>query len=60
VQGTVLKRVPVSVMERASSTVTVVPEVPVTQVVDYPTGALVDGASFGQAGVVGRGAGYNQ
>jgi RND family efflux transporter MFP subunit len=48
VQGNALKRVAVSVMERASSTVTVVPDVPVTQVVDYPTGALVDGATLGK------------
>ena len=40
----VIKRVKVNVMERANTTVTVQPEVLVTQVVDYPTSALVDGA----------------
>jgi RND family efflux transporter MFP subunit len=42
-QGT-LKRVAVTVLERATSNVTVLPEAPVTQVVDYPTSALQDGA----------------
>lgn len=41
-----LKRVKVEVLERANTTVTVVPEAPVTQVVDYPTPALVDGAKL--------------
>ena len=44
----VLKRVPVEVMERGNTTVTVVTEVPVNQVVDYPTSALVDGARVSQ------------
>lgn len=39
-----LKRIAVTVMERSSNSVTVVPESPVTQVVDYPTAALQDGA----------------
>lgn len=39
-----LKRVPVKVMERANTSVTVQASQPVTQVVDYPTSALVDGA----------------
>jgi RND family efflux transporter MFP subunit len=41
--GGTLRRVPVRVMERASTTVTVQADVPVTQVVDYPTSALVEG-----------------
>jgi RND family efflux transporter MFP subunit len=48
VQGGQLKRVRVQVLERANTTVTVVPEAPVTQVVDYPTSALVDGAKLTQ------------
>jgi RND family efflux transporter MFP subunit len=43
-----LKRVPVKVMERANTTVTVVPQSPVTQVVDYPTSALVEGTKVTQ------------
>jgi len=43
-----LKRVPVKVMERGLGTVTVVPESPVTHVVDYPTAALVEGAKVTQ------------
>lgn len=39
-----LKKVPVKVMERANTTVTVTAEVALSQVVDYPTTALVDGA----------------
>ncbi len=39
-----LRRVAVKVMERANTTVTVQADVPVTQVVDYPTSALVEGA----------------
>ena len=42
--GGTLRRVPVTVMERQASTVTVVPAQPLTQVVDYPTPSLVDGA----------------
>jgi multidrug efflux pump subunit AcrA (membrane-fusion protein) len=38
-----LRRVPVKVMERGNTTVTVTAGTPVTQVVDYPTSALVDG-----------------
>ncbi len=38
-----LRRVPVKVMERNNTTVTVTTSTPVTQVVDYPTSALVDG-----------------
>jgi membrane fusion protein, multidrug efflux system len=38
-----LKRVAVTVMERSGPTVTVVPDTAVTQVVDYPTPALVEG-----------------
>jgi RND family efflux transporter MFP subunit len=38
-----LRRVPVKVMERGNTTVTVTASTPVTQVVDYPTSALVDG-----------------
>lgn len=38
-----LKRIPVKVMERANTTVTVQSDVPLTQVVDYPTSALVEG-----------------
>ncbi|MFO0593671.1 MAG: efflux RND transporter periplasmic adaptor subunit [Myxococcaceae bacterium] len=44
-----LKRVSVKVMERGSTTITVVPSVPnVTQVVDYPTPALVEGTKVTQ------------
>jgi RND family efflux transporter MFP subunit len=43
-----LKRVPVTVVERDSATVVVVPESMVKQVVDYPTTALVDGAKASQ------------
>lgn len=43
-----LKRVPVKVMERTNTTVTVQSSVPVTQVVDYPTSALVDGTKVTQ------------
>lgn len=43
-----LKRVAVTVMERAATTITVVPEASVTQVVDYPTAALQDGAPAAQ------------
>lgn len=39
-----LRRVPVTVLERGPATVTVAPDQPVTQVVDYPTPALVEGA----------------
>lgn len=39
-----LKRVAVTVMERANTTVTVQPSATVSQVVDYPTSALRDGA----------------
>lgn len=38
-----LRRVPVKVMERGNTTVTVTASAPVQQVVDYPTSALVDG-----------------
>lgn len=38
-----LKRVPVKVMERSNTTVTVTAQSTVTQVVDYPTAALVEG-----------------
>lgn len=44
----ILKRVPVKVMERGIDTVTLLAESPVTQVVDYPTAALVDGAKVSQ------------
>jgi RND family efflux transporter MFP subunit len=46
--GGTLKRVAVTVMERETGAVLVVPERPVTQVVDYPTTALVDGAKASQ------------
>jgi RND family efflux transporter MFP subunit len=41
--GGALKRVPVTVVERTGSTVTVLPAQAVAQVVDYPTPALVEG-----------------
>lgn len=43
-----LKRVPVKVMERGNTTVTVTTQSPVTQVVDYPTSALVEGTKVTQ------------
>jgi RND family efflux transporter MFP subunit len=43
-----LKRVKVKVMERGNTTVTVITETPVSQVVDYPTGALVEGTKVTQ------------
>lgn len=43
-----LKRVPVKVIERAATTITVQAASPVTQVVDYPTPALVDGTKVTQ------------
>jgi membrane fusion protein (multidrug efflux system) len=43
-----LKKVKVMVMERANTTVTVSTDEPITQVVDYPTGALVDGSKVSQ------------
>jgi len=43
-----LKRVAVEVMERGTGTITVVPASPVSQVVDYPTPALVEGAKVTQ------------
>ncbi|MDP1827032.1 MAG: efflux RND transporter periplasmic adaptor subunit [Archangium sp.] len=43
-----LKRVPVKVMERGNTTVTVTTQTPVTQVVDYPTSALVEGTKVTQ------------
>lgn len=46
VENGALKKVKVEVLERGNTTVTVVPEAPVTQVVDYPTPALVDGAKL--------------
>jgi RND family efflux transporter MFP subunit len=46
--GGTLKRVAVTVMERETGAVLVVPASPVTQVVDYPTTALVDGAKASQ------------
>ena len=42
--GGTLRRVPVTVLERSAASVTVAPDQPVTQVVDYPTPALVEGA----------------
>jgi len=44
----VLKKVPVKVMERGNTTVTVLTQVPVKQVVDYPTSALVEGTKVTQ------------
>ena len=44
----VLKRVPVKVMERGNTTLTVTTETPVSQVVDYPTRALVEGTRVTQ------------
>ena len=38
-----LRRVAVKVMERGNTTITVTTEVPVKQVVDYPTSALIEG-----------------
>lgn len=38
-----LRRVPVKVMERGNTTLTVTTQSPVTQVVDYPTSALIEG-----------------
>lgn len=43
-----LKRVPVKVMERGNTTLTVTTSTPVTQVVDYPTAALVEGTKVTQ------------
>lgn len=43
-----LRRVPVKVMERGNTTITVTTQTPVTQVVDYPTSALVDGTKVTQ------------
>jgi multidrug efflux pump subunit AcrA (membrane-fusion protein) len=43
-----LKRVPVKVMERANTTVTVQADVAISQVVDYPTSALLDGTKVTQ------------
>jgi membrane fusion protein, multidrug efflux system len=43
-----LRRVAVTVMDRQPTTVTVAPEQPVTQVVDYPTPGLVDGSRVPQ------------
>ena len=43
-----IHRVPVKVMERGNTTVTVTTSVPVTQVVDYPTSALVEGTRVTQ------------
>ena len=43
-----LKKVQVKVMERGNTTVTVTTQIPVTQVVDYPTSALVDGTKVTQ------------
>ena len=43
-----LRRVAVKVMERGNTTITVTTEVPVTQVVDYPTSALVEGSKVTQ------------
>lgn len=43
-----LKRVAVKVMERGNTSVTVQPASPVTQVVDYPTPALVEGTKVTQ------------
>lgn len=48
VEGDRLKKVKVQVLERSNVSVTVVPESPVTQVVDYPTSSLVDGAKVSQ------------
>jgi RND family efflux transporter MFP subunit len=44
----VLSRVPVKVMERTNTTVTVQVSAPVSQVVDYPTSALVAGTKVTQ------------
>lgn len=46
--GGALKRVPVKVMERGNTTLTVTTQSPVTQVVDYPTSALVEGTQVTQ------------
>jgi RND family efflux transporter MFP subunit len=43
-----LKKVLVKVMERGNTTLTVLPASPVTQVVDYPTPALVEGTKVTQ------------
>ena len=43
-----LRRVPVKVMERGNTTVTITTQTPVTQVVDYPTSALVEGTKVTQ------------
>lgn len=43
-----LKKVPVKVMERGNTSLTVQPASPVTQVVDYPTPALVEGTKVTQ------------
>jgi RND family efflux transporter MFP subunit len=43
-----LKKVRVKVMERGNTTLTITAEQPVTQVVDYPTSALVEGTKVTQ------------
>jgi RND family efflux transporter MFP subunit len=43
-----LKRVKVKVMERGNTTLTITTETPVSQVVDYPTAALVEGTKVTQ------------
>ncbi len=43
-----LRRVQVKVMERGNTTVTITTQLPVTQVVDYPTSALVEGTKVTQ------------
>lgn len=43
-----LRRVAVKVMERGNTTLTVTTEVPVKQVVDYPTSALIEGSKVTQ------------
>lgn len=43
-----LKRIAVKVMERGNTSVTIAPTSPVTQVVDYPTSALVEGTKVTQ------------
>jgi len=43
-----LRRVAVKVMERGNTTVTITTQSPVTQVVDYPTSALIDGTKITQ------------
>lgn len=48
VEGERLKKVKVQVLERSNVSLTVVPEGPVSQVVDYPTASLVDGAKVSQ------------